>query len=181
MSLISPTDRTVPITVERRIELTPSESFQIIAPIDLGLIFHKWGPLPGVTGVKNQTGSWDQVGRSRNPQLTDGTTANEQLTEYNAPHSFAYQLTEFTNPILSRLAIGVRGEWTFTPDGPGTLIRWTYEFLPRPHRRLALRLGLAPLWRRYMESAIEATVVAARDIAHQQLRGSAVISSPIPG
>ena len=84
-------------------------------------------------GWKNQTGAWDHVGASRNPILSDGTTASETLTEYTVGHSFAYEVTGFTN-ILGRLVEGVRGEWTFTPDGEGTVIRWTYEFKPRRGR-----------------------------------------------
>ncbi|GAA4682585.1 SRPBCC family protein [Frondihabitans cladoniiphilus] len=163
--LITATDRTVPVIVQRRIGMSPADAFAIIAPIDLALVFHKWGPLPGVGGVKNQTGSWDEVGRSRNPQLTDGSTATETLTEYTAPHSFGYELTQFTNSLLSRLAIGVRGEWTFTPDGTETLIRWTYEFLPRPFRYVAVRRLLAPLWHGYMEAALASTVSAALRLA----------------
>jgi hypothetical protein len=88
-------------------------------------------PIPGVRGSKNQTGPWDHVGASRNPDLTDGSTATGTLTEYTTGHSFAYELTGFTN-ILDRLAYGVRGKWTFTPDGTGHVIRWTYEFKPLP-------------------------------------------------
>jgi hypothetical protein len=61
--------------------------------------------------------------------------------------------TGFTN-ILRRLVEGVRGEWTFTPDGEGTLFRWTYEFKPRRGRYLLVRRGLAPLWRHYMQAGI---------------------------
>ena len=42
--------------------------------------------------------------------------------------SFAYEVTGFTNIVLRRLIYGVRGEWTFTPDDSGAVIRWTYEF-----------------------------------------------------
>jgi hypothetical protein len=112
-----------------------------------------------VQGVKNQTGAWDHVGASRNPVLSDGTTANETLTEYTVDHSFAYEVTGFTN-ILGKLVEGVRGEWTFTPDGEGTVIRWTYEFKPRRGCYLLVRLGLAPLWRHYMQAGIEAAAKA---------------------
>ena len=97
------------------------------------------------------------MGASRNPELTDGSTATELLTEYDLGPSFAYELSGFTN-VLGRLVPGVRGEWTFTPDGPGTLVRWTYEFKPRPGRGVLVRFGLAPLWRRYMLSALARTV-----------------------
>jgi hypothetical protein len=120
-----------------------------------------------VRGIKNQTGDWNQPGRSRNPDLSDGSTATESLTEYTRGHSFAYELTDFTN-ILGKLVHGIGGEWTFTPDRDGTVIRWTYEFKPLPGRSALVRLGVAPLWRRYMQAAIDA---AAR-IAEQQRPGS---------
>jgi hypothetical protein len=87
------------------------------------------------------------------------TSASETLTEYTVGHSFAYEVTEFTN-ILGRLVEGVRGEWTFTPDGEGTVIRWTYEFKPLRGRYFLVRCGLAPLWRRYMLAGVEAAARA---------------------
>jgi hypothetical protein len=153
--LISGTDATVPVTVQTRARVTPGEAFNAIVPIDLSLMFTGWGPFPAVRGARNQSGAWNHVGASRNPDLSDGSTATETLTEYAPGHSFAYELTDFTNA-LGRLIIGVRGEWTFTPDRDGTVIRWTYEFKPRPLRRSLIRLALAPLWRPYMRAALEA-------------------------
>jgi Polyketide cyclase / dehydrase and lipid transport len=92
--------------------------------------------------------------RLGNPVLSDRTTANETLTEYTVGHSFAYEVTGFTN-ILGTLIEGVRGEWTFTPDGEGSVIRWTYEFKPRRGRYFLVRRLLAPLWRNYMQAGIE--------------------------
>ncbi|MEU9900169.1 SRPBCC family protein [Streptomyces phaeochromogenes] len=152
--LIGPADNTVPITVQRRTSVAPANAFRLLVPIDLSSVFHRVAPFPGVKGVANQTEAWDHVGPTRNPQFDDGSQADEQLTEYADGTSFAYQLTGFTN-ILSRLAVGVRGEWNFNPDGDGTLIRWTYEFKPLPGRRWILAGPFAPLWRRYMVAAIE--------------------------
>ncbi|GAB3255500.1 SRPBCC family protein [Kineosporia babensis] len=151
--LITPADRTVPITVQQRTTKSPAEAFRIIVPIDLSSVFKPVAPFPGVTGVLNQTEAWDHVGPSRNPQFGDGSQANEQLTEYTEGSSFAYQLTGFTNA-LAQLAVGVRGEWTFAPDGEGTLIRWSYEFKPRPGRRWIVAGPFAVLWRRYMRAAL---------------------------
>jgi Polyketide cyclase / dehydrase and lipid transport len=117
------------------------------------LVFKGWGPFPGVTGARNQTGPWDAVGQTRNPELTDGSTAFEMLTEITPGHSFAYETTGFTN-MLGRLIEGVRGEWTFTPDGTGTLIRWAYEFKPLPGRHLVLKWIVVPLWRHYMQNGL---------------------------
>jgi hypothetical protein len=159
MALITQKDRTVPVTVQTRAAAPPQHAVEVNVPIDLSLVFKGWGPFPAVRGVKNQTGAWDHVGASRNPILSDGTTASETLTEYTNGHSFAYEVKEFTN-MLGRLVEGVRGEWTFTPDGEGTIIRWTYEFKPRRGRNFLVRRGLAPFWRRYMQVGVEAAARA---------------------
>ena len=82
--LIAASDRTVACTVQTRTTLSPTEAHRIIVPIDLSLVFTGWGPFPGVRGANNQTGAWDAVGQSRNPDLTDNSTAFELLTELNA-------------------------------------------------------------------------------------------------
>jgi hypothetical protein len=62
MTLITSTDRTVPVTVQTRSTLSPDDAFRLNVPIDLAVVFKGWGPFPGVRGVKNQTGG---VGRRR--------------------------------------------------------------------------------------------------------------------
>ena len=167
MKLITPKDTTVPVTVQTRTALPPDRAFQ--PAVDLSLVFKGWGPLPAVHEVRNQTGLWDHAGVSRNPILSDGSMAAEKLTEYTPGHSFAYEVTGFTNLVLRRLVSGVRGEWTYTPDGDGTVIRWTYEFKPLRRRYWLVRHMLAPLWRHYMQAGVEA---AAR-VAEDQNRSSA--------
>jgi hypothetical protein len=171
MTLITSTDRTVPVTVQTRTTLAPRDAFRLNVPIDLSVVFKGWGPFPGVRGVKNQTGAWDGVGQSRNPELTDGSTAAERLTEYTAPSSFAYEVTGFTNA-LRRLIEGVRGEWTFTPDGDGTLIRWTYEFKPLPGRMFLMRRIVAPLWQQYMQQGVEGSGRGAEAIRRTEVHSA---------
>lgn len=153
----APMRRSVPVTVELPTHVTPAEAFRIIAPIDLSLVFRRWGPFPAVVGVREQDGAWDAPGRSRRPQLSDGSSALERLTEYTPPHSFAYEISGLTGP-LGRLVERIRGEWTMTPDGSGAVVRWTYAFTPRPGRRALLLLVVAPLWRRYAARMLSATV-----------------------
>ncbi len=153
-ALITRTDRTVPITVFARTTASPATTFRIIAPIDLSRVFRPFGPLPGVARVEGQTAAWDRPGVSRNPVFTDGSRAREMLTEYVNNHGFAYELTGFTN-VLARLAAGVRGEFSFLPDGPGTIIRWTYEFKPLRGRQWIIAGPFAPLWSRYMQRALD--------------------------
>jgi hypothetical protein len=53
------------------------------------------------------------------------------------------------------LAAGVRGEFSFLPDGTGTIIRWTYEFKPLRGRRWIIAGPFTPLWSRYMQRALD--------------------------
>lgn len=97
MPLIGQSDLSVPVVVQARSRVAPPRAFDIVVPIDLSRIFTRWGPFPGVRGVRDQGGPWDAVGRTRTPLLTDGSTADERITELTAPSSFAYEITEFTN------------------------------------------------------------------------------------
>jgi hypothetical protein len=152
------TDRPVPVTVHARTAVPVDETFVTAVEIDLTLIFRGLGPLPAVVGTRDQTGPWDRVGVSRRPELSDGSTAFEEITAYRRPEYFEYEVSRFTNG-LRLLVTGARGDWTFspTPDG-GTAIAWTYTFRALPFRRIAVRLLVAPVWRRYMRRALAATV-----------------------
>lgn len=146
----------IPVTVEQRSTAAPETVFAVVVPIDLPLIFHRLGPIPGVVRTEQQSGPWDRPGRTRVPHFTDGSTAFEEMLEYTHPHSFAYRVSRFTNPVLRFLVDHLRGEWTFTPDGDATTIRWTYAFAPR--HRLLVRYALAPVWRVYMNAALARAV-----------------------
>lgn len=159
MPLISRSEPTVPVTVQARTVAEPRAAFTVVVPIDLTVVFPPHGPLPGVTGVRDQTGPWDHAGARRTVLLSDGSRATEQITEYVDGHSFAYEVSGFTGR-ARHLVRGARGEWTFTPDGEGTLIRWAYEFAPRRGRRALLRCGAAALWRRSMAAGLGAAVAA---------------------
>ncbi|MDP9829607.1 SRPBCC family protein [Kineosporia succinea] len=157
--LIDKNDVSVPVTVFARTSVAPDRAFQVVAPIDLTTVFKADRFFPGISSVANQSDTWDHVGVSRNPRFDDGSTVEEQLTEYVEGHGFAYELTGFTNA-LRNLAAGVRGEFSFLPDGEGTLIRWTYAFKPLPGRRLIIAGPFAPLWRRYMQAGLNRMVAA---------------------
>ncbi|GAA0325524.1 SRPBCC family protein [Kineococcus aurantiacus] len=156
-TLISAGDHTVPITVFARTSAPTGRTFEIIAPIDLTQVFNPVWPFPGVSSIHNNLPEWDRPGLSRYPQFDDGSQATETLTEYVEGYGFAYELTDFTN-VLGQLAEGVRGEWSFLPDANGTMIRWTYEFLPKAGRRPILAGPFAPLWKRYMQRALDEMV-----------------------
>jgi hypothetical protein len=150
--------RPVSVTVRTTTPVERDAAFRGLMPIDLSTIFTGFGPLPAVTGVLDQTGSWDHVGVSRRPVLSDGTTAYERITGFDSPSSFAYEVSGFTN-VFGRLVTAARGDWQFKPAGDGgTEIVWTYAFLPRPRWRPLVALFVAPLWRRYMRRALDLAV-----------------------
>ena len=160
MPLFSPSESGIPSTVQARSTLPPAEALTLIAPIDLPSVFHRWGPFPAVVSVEGQTGTWDAPGRSRRPHFSDGGSARETMTEYTPGAGFAYELRDFTD-VFGRLVDGIRGEWTFTPDGDGCIVRWTWEFKPKRGMRLPLAGVVVPLFRRYMQRVMDASVALA--------------------
>jgi Polyketide cyclase / dehydrase and lipid transport len=153
--------RPVEVTVTGHTKAELEGAFDTIVPMDLASIFEPWLILPGVDGVRDQTGPWDQPGRSRTVQLSDGSEVPERLTAVDRPHGFAYRVGPFPGS-LGSLASAADGEWHFTPaPGGGTEIRWSYRFEAAAGRRSLLRLLIAPLWRGYARRALTRAVAAA--------------------
>jgi hypothetical protein len=48
--------------VSTEVDVDQITAFKHIVPIDLTSIFTGYGPLPAVTGTRNQVGGWDTVG-----------------------------------------------------------------------------------------------------------------------
>jgi hypothetical protein len=140
-------------TVSRHIPEPRDALFARFIPIRLEDILHRYGPIPAVTHTSDQTGPWDQVGSRRTVHLEDGSTAQEQVTRCQPPHTFGYTVSGFTNPIRF-LAREARGLWTFREDGE---VRWTYTFVARSPVHAVL---LAPIvriaWRGFMRRALDA-------------------------
>ena len=157
MPLFLRPERGVSASVQARSALPPARALRAIAALPLPDVFLRWGPFPGVDAVDGQTGAWNEPGRSRRPRFTDGGTAVETLVEYTPGSSFAYELRGFTD-VFGRLVEGVRGEWTFTPDGDGSVVRWTWEFKPSARSRALLAAVVVPLYRRYMQRVIDLSV-----------------------
>lgn len=150
--------RLLPVTVRQTASAEQQLTYDVAVGIDLTLIFKRFGPLPAVVGTQDQTGPWNAVGRSRKPQLSDGSAAHEQITAWHPPWYFEYEVSGFTN-ILRLLVSGARGDWKFSPrTGGGTVITWTYGFRPLRGRKMVVRLLIVPLWRVYMRRSLARTV-----------------------
>lgn len=158
--------RRVTARVSRRLTDPPERVFERLVPIDLSTIIKRWGPLPGVAGVRDQTGEWDHVGASRTVMLEDGSTAREELTAFNPPHHFGYTLT-FGSP-TSLLAPEAAGTWWMWPaEGGGTELEWAWAIAPRRGAGPFVELALAPMWRRYADQALERYATQHDGSAHE--------------
>lgn len=150
----------VPVTVRATTTATAQHAFDTIAPIDLPRIFTGYGPLPGVRGVRDQSGNWNHAGATRTVELSNGDEAQETITSFDRPGYFAYEVGPFTGP-MNRVVARADGEWWFASTGGGTEITWTYTFRPRPRMAPLARLAVAPLWRRYASRVLGLAVGAA--------------------
>jgi Polyketide cyclase / dehydrase and lipid transport len=142
-------------TIEAEVNADQSSAFEYIVPIDLTSIFTGYGPLPAVTGSRDQTGAWDAVGQTRTVQFSDGSSAQEMLTQYEAPRYFSYTLSGFTGT-LRLLSTSANGEWWFNRVGLGrTHIKWRYAFNARSVFAIPLLSFIVKvLWRGYMLKAL---------------------------
>jgi hypothetical protein len=143
-------------TVQVGIAAGQSEVFQHIVPIDLTSIFTGYGPLPAVTGTRNQTGAWDAAGQTRTVILSDGSSANELLTQYDYPRYFSYTVSGFTG-VLRFLTTSANGEWWFEHNSvsDATHVKWRYAFNPCSRLSAPILWFVAHvLWRGYMRQAL---------------------------
>lgn len=142
-------------SVRTTVNASHEKAFLVIVPIDLTTIFQGCGVLPAVVGVKDQTGAWNAAGQTRTTLLSDGSSAREELTAYDEPSYFSYNIDNFTG-VLRHITSGASGEWWFDSNGHDlTSIRWSYAFRPRsPITYIPLRV-VAVLWKRYMQEALQ--------------------------
>ena len=148
-------------TALARSPLAPAVLLPLIADLPLTEYLRGSRLFPAVLGVEGQEGSWDRVGGGRRIRLADGGSVVETLVELAPGTSFAYELTGFTD-VFRLIVHGVRGEWSFAPDGDGCIVRWTWEFAPRRGRRLLMAAVVGPLWQRHAARAVRLAVEAAQ-------------------
>lgn len=123
--------------------------------IDLTRVMHRYGPLPGVVGVEDQTGPMHLPGSSRVLLLSDGTTATEQVTSCDPPRQVDYRLYQLTG-LFRHFVDEARGQirCSETPAA-GTRVEWRYSFFGRSWvATLVLKMLIPVFWRGFMRSAL---------------------------
>jgi hypothetical protein len=134
-------------------QATVLQAYEISGPIDPSKFYPRYGPLPAVTAVHDQSGSWDTVGRTRTLILSDGGSVIETITDTDSPGLFAYELSDFQK-IFGKLVKGARAEWRFERVTGGTRIRWTYTFFPLPRAGWIIGLIVSLFWGPYMKRVL---------------------------
>lgn len=139
--------------VDAHTNATPTSAWQTVSALDPARFYPKRGALPGVTGVRDQSGAWDTAGRTRLLTLSDGGHVVETITDATVPTLFAYDLSDFQK-IFGGLVSGARATWGFEDEEGGARIRWTYTFHPRPGRGWIVALIVRMLWAPYMAAVL---------------------------
>jgi hypothetical protein len=148
----------------------PDRTFAIITPSDPSRFYPKFGPLPAVVAVRDQTGAWDAPGQSRILELSDGSTVVERLTVVDAPHRFSYRLSDFTGMFGSLVAFA-EAEWDFDANVEGTRIRWNYSFHAQPKRGWVVRLIVRLFWAPYMKRVLPGLIAEVARVANVKRKG----------
>jgi hypothetical protein len=146
-----------PLVVEqsRAIPVSQEQLFRDMVPMPLPTLFHRWyGPIPPIKAVRDQTGDWDAVGKSRTVVLSGGGSMREQLTSYDEPRSFGYTLSEVKGP-MAPLVDHVEGLWSFEPVGTGTKVTWRWTIHPRSAFTAPALPVFGRLWLGYARQSLE--------------------------
>lgn len=142
-------------TVEIKIDADIEKVFAETIPVDLSIIFKRYGLIPAVVKTVPAAGAaWETPGLARHVFLADGNTARETLLKVEAPRFFSYKVFDFSN-FLGRLTEFATGEWHFQADGTSTFVSWKYTFTP--HNELSLlplNFIVKTFFRGYMKQAM---------------------------
>lgn len=134
--------------------LPVDEAYARVLSMQLSLLFTRFGPLPAVTGVRDQDGAWDRAGQTRVVELGDGSEMTEELVSVQPGVRFDYRLTGLTGPVRF-LVDHVDGRWAFDPKAAGgTTVIWSWRMHPRTTAAYPGVLALGLLWRGYARRAL---------------------------
>jgi hypothetical protein len=137
-----------------RVAARPERVFPRLTQHDATRFYPRFGVLPAVVAVRDQTGGWDAAGQTRHVVMSDRSTFVETLRSASEP-LFAYDLTDFTG-LFGHLVAHARSEWRVTARGDASSIAWTYSFTAKPGWGLAVAAIVRFAWAPYMRRVLPA-------------------------
>ncbi|MBH0008983.1 SRPBCC family protein [Salinibacterium sp. SWN1162] len=136
-----------------RTRASAEQAYVLSGPLDPTDFYPRFGPLPAVVAVLDQSGDWDTIGRTRRLILSDSGHVIETITDTEVPGLFAYELSDFQR-LFGMLVSGARAEWHFDSTINGARISWSYTFVAKRGRRWAVWLIVRLWWGRYMRRVL---------------------------
>lgn len=130
-----------------------AQVFATIVGADPAEWYPRFGPLPAVVRVSDQTAAFTEPGARRTLHLSDGGTVTEEVVGIDAPRFHSYQLTGFQK-LFGRLVRTARADWVFTTEPRGVRIRWTYTFFALRGRGPLVSAIVLVLWAAYMRRVL---------------------------
>ena len=111
---------------ETFVSAPPSDVFAMtVDPIRFPEFFTGFGPIAGIESVAVDAPL--RPGSVRRVRSKDGSQLSEAVTVLDPPRRHAYVLSGFGAP-FSWLVRRGEADWTATPSGDGTRLRWDYHF-----------------------------------------------------
>lgn len=158
-----------PSATAEMVAATPLQwTWDVLTPIDPARFYPKHGPIPATIAVRDQSGPWDAVGQTRTLLLSDGGHVVETITDVEKPVGeqgfFAYELTDFQK-VFKLMVDHARAEWTYEAHPAGTLVHWTYTYVPKKGWGWAVGLIVRLWWDPYMRQVLPEIVHEAERLA----------------
>lgn len=134
-----------------------SEVWRAMTRGDVTQVSQPWGPIPGIVAVHNEPADFfDEPGRSRILENSDGSTVVETITAIDPPHRIDYTITDLTS-FFRHLTSGARPSITLEAvDDHETRVSWHYTWdahnaLTLPLVWLIAHLAFRPYMKRMLE------------------------------
>jgi hypothetical protein len=144
-------------TVETIVNAPAEEVFAFVVAEDTPRrVLKPYGLIPAVKGSVILDGPWDHPGANRTVVLDGGQTLHEEITAYDSPRFFSYEISDFSFS-LKTIASKGRGTWSFVDMGDRTKVTWTYSFEPSSCPvRPALGFFVSTFYHPFMERGMAA-------------------------
>jgi uncharacterized protein YndB with AHSA1/START domain len=115
----------------------------------------RMGPIPAVASAVLVDAAEPKPGGRRRLVLGDGSTMEEEILAFDRPSRHRYRWGAPPAPPFSWLVRGAEGDWTFSPEGAGTRVRWTYRFEPASSLAALFARPVVLLFQRWMQRGLE--------------------------
>lgn len=136
---------------------TPEEVFDVATDVEkLGTFFRGKGPVPGIERAEVVGGGPLIEGSRRRIHNSDGSVIDEDMEILDRGRMQQYRIRSGIRWPLSWLARGVLSRWTFSPDGEGTRIDWSFDVeLTSPLAWPTVKIVMQPFLRAALRECLE--------------------------